>query len=257
MNLYTLPFLGAHGHEQIKSKVGIKVPSFHRDSWSMDLIDSNLLKEEEKGMVLCGCWSIWNERNKRRHGEGQRTIQASVQWVMQTTIDLAHVGKQKSKKPLTKKARWKPPDQGWVKINTDACYHQVAQAGSTGLVVRDSQGGLIRAQALWYDHAASAHAMEAHAIRDGARLAAERGYTNIIIESDAKEVVRLCDEADDRSEIMAICQDIREIKRAFNSCSISFVLNKLALIGGDACGLIITQVFSVTLYRVIVILSSK
>jgi hypothetical protein len=36
-----------------------------------------------------------------------------------------------------------------------------------------------------------------------------------------------------------------------------FVLNKLALIGGDACGLIITQVFLVTLYRVIVILSSK
>jgi hypothetical protein len=120
----------------MKRMVGIKVPSFHPNSWSMDLIDSNLLKEEEKGMVLCGCWSIWNERNKRRHGEGQRTIQALVQWVMQTTIDLAHVGKEKSKKPLTKKAKWKSPDQSWVKINTDACYHQVAQAGSTGLVVK-------------------------------------------------------------------------------------------------------------------------
>jgi hypothetical protein len=34
---------------------------------------------------------------------------------MQTTIDLAEVGKEKSKKPKLRKARWKPPDQGYIK----------------------------------------------------------------------------------------------------------------------------------------------
>jgi hypothetical protein len=51
--------------------------------------------------------------------------------------------------------------------------------------------------------------MEAYAIMDGVRLAADRGYANFIIESDAKEVVALCHQDDERSDIMAICQEIR------------------------------------------------
>ena len=66
--------------------------------------------------------------------------------------------------------------------------------------------------------------MEAMAIRDGAKLALERGYTRLIIESDAEEVVKLCnDDGQNRSEIMSICQEIRDIVGAFSSCSISFI----------------------------------
>jgi hypothetical protein len=46
-------------------------------------------------------------------------------------------------------------------------------------VIRDSHGTLLRAQAVWYEHAASARAMEAYAIMDGVRLAADRGYANL------------------------------------------------------------------------------
>jgi ribonuclease HI len=59
-----------------------------------------------------------------------------------------------------------------------------------GLVVRDSQGNLPRAQAIWYEHATNARIMELLAVRDGAILA--RGYSHVIIESDAKEIVDLC-----------------------------------------------------------------
>jgi hypothetical protein len=47
--------------------------------------------------------------------------------------------------------------------------------GSTGLVVRDHEGGLIVAQALWYPHVVSLMAVEALAIRDVIQLAVERG----------------------------------------------------------------------------------
>jgi hypothetical protein len=83
-------------------------------------------------------------------------------------------------------------------------------------VTRDSQGCLLRTQALCYDYAASARAMEAYAIKDVVRLAAERGYTNAVIESDAKEVVALCHQGDERSDIMAICQEIGDTMRVFN-----------------------------------------
>jgi hypothetical protein len=66
--------------------------------------------------------------------------------------------------------------------------------------------------------------MEALAIRDGAILAEERGYTRVVIERDAKEVVNLCNRDDqNRSDLMAICQEIRDIKRAFSTFSISLI----------------------------------
>jgi ribonuclease HI len=66
--------------------------------------------------------------------------------------------------------------------------------------------------------------MEAFAIREGARLAVERGYKYVIIESDSQLVVNLCNGGNhNRSEIMAICQEVREIGRAFSGFSIIFV----------------------------------
>jgi hypothetical protein len=50
------------------------------------------------------------------------------------------------------------------------------------------------------------------------------GYQSIIIESDVKEVVQLCNSEDqDNSEISPICQEIRDMIEAFTSCSIVFV----------------------------------
>jgi hypothetical protein len=96
----------------------------------------------------------------------------------------------------------------------------------------------------------------------------ERGYKQVIIESDTQLVVNLCNVDDDnRSEIRSICKKIREISRALISVSNVFLLgmkqtwlpiyvqNKLILIGGDACGLTMTLVFSLILLEVIIILS--
>ena len=189
----------------------------------MDLIDGSSLNDAEVCMIICGCWSIWNERNSRRHGEGGRSVTSSIRWVMQTCLDLAQAGRDKNKKMSKIKVRWKPPDQGAIKINTDAGFDQNTMSGSTGLVVRDSRGDLLRAQAIWYNHAANARIMEAIAIRDGAKFALERGYTRVIIESDVEEVVICNDDGQNRSEIMSICQEIRDIIGAFSSCSISCI----------------------------------
>jgi ribonuclease HI len=83
---------------------------------------------------------------------------------------------------------------------------------------------MIRAQSLWYEHAANAVTMETMAIRVRARLVVERGYNQVIIESDSQLAVNLCNGGDhNRSKIMSICQEFREIGRAFSSCSIIFV----------------------------------
>jgi hypothetical protein len=72
--------------------------------------------------------------------------------------------------------------------------------------VRDHNGTLIRAQALWYDSAANATLMEAFALRHGVRLAVGRGYQKVIMESDSKVAINLCADDHSRSELMPICQ---------------------------------------------------
>jgi hypothetical protein len=62
-------------------------------------------------------------------------------------------------------------------------------------VVRNHTGKLLRAQSLWYDDAVSAIAMEAEAVRDGIKLAADMGLQRVIIETDALELVKDCNAA--------------------------------------------------------------
>jgi hypothetical protein len=62
---------------------------------------------------------------------------------------------------------------------------------------------------------------ESYGTREGLSLATDVGYQSIIIESDANEVVKLCNTEDqDNSKISPICQEIREMIGAFTSCSI-------------------------------------
>jgi hypothetical protein len=83
---------------ELKKSMGIKVPTLHPRSWAMDLIDGSTLSKEQTSMVLCGCWASWRERNARKHGETGRSVTESVRWVMQTTFDLAQVGREKVEK---------------------------------------------------------------------------------------------------------------------------------------------------------------
>jgi hypothetical protein len=60
--------------------------------------------------------------------------------------------------------------------------------------------------------------MEAEALRDGVRLALDMGRQNIVMETDALEVVNLWKESGtSRSIITSICQEIKELSGVFTS----------------------------------------
>jgi hypothetical protein len=148
---------------------------------------------------------------------------------MQITLDLALSGREWKKNVQKKKDQWKPPASGTIKINTYASFIETTMSGGTGLVVRDHRENMIRAQYLWYEHAANAMTMEALAIREGARLAVERGYKHLIIESDSSGYY-LCNGGDhNRTEIMVVFQEVREIGRAFSSLALFLIYKDLRI----------------------------
>jgi hypothetical protein len=54
----------------------------------------------------------------------------------------------------------------------------------TRVIITDSSGTMIRAQAGWYDHLEDALQAEAPAIHDGLMMAREAGATKLMVESD-------------------------------------------------------------------------
>ena len=164
---------------------------------------------------------MWTERNTRRHGEKGRSVDASVRWAVDIACDLATPPKIPKEKGTRK---WTPPAANNIKINVDAGFDESSRSGSTGVIIRNHYGEIIRAQALWYEFAADARSMEALALRDGIRLADDLGLDNLEVESDALEVVNLCTAGSfRRADIGAFFQQVQDLRDCFQSCTIRYI----------------------------------
>ncbi|XP_074299763.1 uncharacterized protein LOC141630924 [Silene latifolia] len=85
-------------------------------------------------------------------------------------------------------AGWCRPEQGWVKVNTDAAIFEGGEAG-LGVLVRDAEGGILsvgarRVLGWWTPEVA-----EAKALCFGLEVVLNGGWGQVVIESDAKVVV--------------------------------------------------------------------
>jgi hypothetical protein len=91
---------------------------------------------------MCGMWALWTLRNKRRHEEQVMSLYQAVIWARDTTFDLWNLIKPAAAQSGTRaEPRWKPPDHGVLKINTDAAFNPSTGNGATACVIRDHVGG--------------------------------------------------------------------------------------------------------------------
>ena len=205
----------------------------------MDIVEGFKVKQSDACIILCGSWAVWTERNARTHGESTRSVLQAVKWAMDSAVDLAETGKQQAVKPAKEVQSWKPPEEPFLKINVDACFDKHTHQGGSGLGVRNHEGRLIRAQALWYETGMSAMAMEAFAARDGVRLASVLGFRRVIIETDAQLVVKQWDSLSvDRSEIATTLNEIQELSGNFDDFRLEFIsreANELAHLCAKQC----------------------
>lgn len=66
--------------------------------------------------------------------------------------------------------------------------------------------------------------MEVEAIRDGVRMATERGFHKVVVETDAQAIVKLREIGDfERTEIVGVLLEIRELSAHFQSFKLKFV----------------------------------
>ncbi|OEL13751.1 hypothetical protein BAE44_0025230 [Dichanthelium oligosanthes] len=71
---------------------------------------------------------------------------------------------------------WEAPEEGVVKIITDAAFQVDSGTGAGAVVIRDHSGEVLVAEARWCEHLPDVLAAEALAARDGLRAASFKGY---------------------------------------------------------------------------------
>lgn len=151
---------------QARIAIGMKLPNLKTATWAHDLL-SDICPKRDQAFILCGMWALWMIRNKRRHGEQSMTLQQAVLWARDTAFDLWQLMHEpKHRDRVIPVQRWKPPDSGCMKINTDAAFNVDSRSGATACIIRYYQGVFQAAKALWYETGYDVCFLVAMACRD-------------------------------------------------------------------------------------------
>jgi ribonuclease HI len=212
--------------KEMKTLTGIKLPPLHPVTWARDILDAAICPSDHISVILCGMWAVWCERNNRRHGEEPRTWRAACRWAIDTALDLAQEAKPKAEvnTGVHVTTGWTKPEAGVLKLNCDGAFNAKKHTGSTGCIIRDSNGRALGARARWYRALADALHAEALAVRDGVAFCGRWRTYNLRVETDSQMLVNLWKKRKNhRAEIIPILHEIEEISKVFSSFEISYV----------------------------------
>ena len=87
-----------------------------------------MIETKDVAIVLCGMWSIWMLRNKRRLGKGV-PIRVAVWWAIDAALTYG-----------TWKQSWQAPEPEWIKCKVDATFQAGNGSAASGVVLRDHGG---------------------------------------------------------------------------------------------------------------------
>jgi len=219
---------------EMRKLTAVKLPHLHPLTWAHDLVDPGRCSPRAAAVLLCGMWSLWMARNKRRHGESPYPIRSAVQWVKDTAFDLWQLSHPPKcpRMAQPEQQHWHKPDPGWTKCNVDASFYEGDSTGTTGVVLRDHDGQPCGAMARWYEQTLNAMTAEALACRDGMQFAQDCGVSKLVLETDCQVLVKLWENRKtQRSEVAPVLFQMQDLSRnfeAFSFCFVSRTCNKLA-----------------------------
>jgi ribonuclease HI len=136
-------------------------------------------------LILTARWYMWWERRKLTHGDTVQNLARSVVPIATLASNYQRAAKKTTK---VRVGRIKPPENSLM-LNVDASYNKDRSTGSTGAVIRDSNGHFIAADAKYFEHVLDAPMAEALAHREGLGLASQVGCNRLMVQTDCMEVV--------------------------------------------------------------------
>ena len=156
--------------------------------------------------MLLIIWRSWQVRNNIVHESEKFSVEGSAKFLLRYWSELCDIRQQrqafdsKGKGPvidsLTKEGvrkvrvqeRWKPPDEGWIKINVDGAFDNNTCQGGLGIIIRDHLGKVLLSAWFYLSSGRDAEEMEALACKEGLCLAAEWCNQPAMLSTDSSSV---------------------------------------------------------------------
>jgi hypothetical protein len=197
----------------------VKIPDLHPVTWAKDVLIDPIVPEEDRAKVITIMWAIWTSRNNITH---DRAGLNPVQSMKRMRDDLALLEIPRHQALILPGYGWRPPDDTWVKINTDAGVSVEDRKSGAGGIVRNPSG-FVAAWSKPLPGITNPLIAEAMALREGVFFAKLRGFPRVIIEVDCLEIVNLWNShAGSRAVVAPILQDIKGHSSSF----VSFVIRQ-------------------------------
>ncbi|PWA41769.1 hypothetical protein CTI12_AA548270 [Artemisia annua] len=190
------------------------------------VILENFPAEWEVFMMIL--WGLWTRRNKHFHGqlngrEGKveevaKVILSDYQKENQRGIISSTNGVHNTHTTV-----WLRPNAQHIKINCDAAWQKESGKAGLGFVARDYNGEVLFSGTRLEWYASSPLEAEAKAVHWAMIHALNRGYSNVIFETDSLCLVKALHNKIVLLEIASLFSEILSRSMAFNDCKWSFV----------------------------------
>ncbi|CAL5417122.1 unnamed protein product [Camellia sinensis] len=176
-------------------------------------------------------WHTWKNRNKKIFENKAANVFDSVKLILETSLECfnAFARSITSPKSVCRLIKWLPPPAGVIKLNVDGCTGTGTGPGGFGGLFRDEQGTWISG---YYGRLETCTSLEAElwAVYKGLTIILQRGLTNVIVETDAEQVVKMLTESSgDNFPFRGLVEDARIIMQGC-ACEIKYILRE-----GNTC----------------------
>ena len=124
-------------------------------------------------------------------------------------------GRQPKVPSATLVERWKPPENGWLKLNSDGVLAKSLDRGGGGVFLRDHVGAFRGAASCVFNGVSDPEVAEILACRKAVQMAVQRGAQKIHLEVDNKGVAAMIN--DKERNLSAAGAIIQEVKALLNT----------------------------------------
>lgn len=190
------------------------------------LILSQNLKQADIDGVLMMFWAIWTAKNLKFWGNVVNalpcvTVNKAFHW-WQEFLSIAFTTAA-SKGPLIT-PKWVRPTFGRLKINVDGAWTMNSKQGGVEIMVRDFDGLCHVAHSRMFTDVFSLTLVEVLTNRAGFELAVERGFHNVIVESDSLQLITALNGSSmDLSPLRLIIEDAKTLLWSIAEVSATYI----------------------------------